>query len=213
MTSTLLHRHRNKTVMATRAHMRELREADYNPGEVDSDLYADADTDTEAEAEAADRNNAATVITDDGDPQQEHQHQGWGYFDALVEKKHRLESECDAMTARVRAIMLDTPGELPLAAESTKLIADATDHYIEQLQKFLDAKLGWTGMSLRHTCPVCRSRMDNRPTALTCGHVFCGNCPEDFMVTFDDEDIGEERDEYTCPLCRKVSEETITLYL
>ncbi len=124
----------------------------------------------------------------------------WGVFEELAEKKRRIEDECQAATDRIRDIMgEETPvSDIQVGGRAINAAIDeATDRCIGELETFLVNDLGWTGMSLRHVCPVCRSRIIGKPAALFCGHVFCKGCVKSLIVPHSDDEDDRSRSSWT----------------
>lgn len=113
----------------------------------------------------------------------------WGVFEDLADKKRRIEEECCAAAEKINAIMRDIPvNDVQFNPDMSNIIDEATDHYIAELDDYLVHTIGWTGMRLRHVCPVCRARMTSKCAALFCGHVFCRECVKTLEVISDDEE-------------------------
>ncbi len=155
----------------------------------------------------------------------------WGVFEELADKKRRIDEECKLLETRIKTIMDDTVCESPLRVGGrgvNQFIDETTDHYISELETYLVSDLGWTGMRLRHACPICRTRIIGKPFALFCGHVFCRACIGSLVIPTEERSVSrsesrasssttgsmesEDDTQYLCGICRSVSGGVLKLY-
>jgi hypothetical protein len=142
----------------------------------------------------------------------------WGIFEELADKKRKAEEESLRASQCIREIMDGTHVELTLDDAVQEMIEDVTDEYIKELDVYLVESLNWSGMRLRHACPVCLARIDGRPRALACGHVFCPSCCKKLMdqpsedSTSDSDDSPDNEQWYTCPVCKSNCRGAFSIY-
>ena len=134
----------------------------------------------------------------------------WGEFDELIEKKAKIEKDIRALNTEICKTFNASNTKTCVLRRTTELfdvINEETDSRVTELSNLLLEKLGWTGLPLRHECPICHHRLGTlearRPYALDCGHVFCSECTDKLLTG----------DEYKCGVCREKSNVATRLFL